>query len=155
MSRAFIVKNAAEYDQIDIATFVSVSTPWGGVNTATMGIEKAPAVIPSWYDVAPGSDFLLHLYDQPLPAETMFYLIFSIRGECSILMGNNDGTVETASQVDYRAQKESVRVFPINEDHGTIIHNEYVIDLILALLTGETEQVIDHIFDLLAEETGR
>ena len=36
-------------------------------------------------------------------------------------MGNNDGTIEIASELDYRAQRDAKRIFGYDEDHGSIL----------------------------------
>jgi hypothetical protein len=134
VARAFIVELMEKQESVQVGTFITVSTPWGGVNTAALGIKHAPAAIPSWFDVAPDSDFLTRLYDKPLSAGVRFYLIFGVRGECSMLMGNNDGTVEIASELDLRAQNEAERIFGFDEDHGSIIESDLVLSLIENLL---------------------
>jgi len=134
VSRAFIVELMETQESVQVDTFITVSTPWGGVNTAALGIKQAPAAIPSWFDVAPDSDFLQRLYEKTLPDETRFFLIFAVRGECSMLMGNNDGTVEIASEIDLQAQNEAERIFGFDEDHGSIIESDLVLSLIETLL---------------------
>ena len=67
VSRAFILKNAVEDQQPYIYKFISISTPWGGVSTAEIGVEKSPIVAPNWIDVAPKSEFIASLYTTPLP----------------------------------------------------------------------------------------
>ena len=37
--------------------FITLSTPWGGHQAAQIGVDYAPAVIPSWVDMVPGSPF--------------------------------------------------------------------------------------------------
>lgn len=134
VSRAFILKNVLETKQSYIDTFISMSTPWGGVSTAAMGVEKAPAVVPNWHDVSPGSDFLHTIYDTQFPNNVKFHLLFGVRGESSILMGNNDGTVEIASEIDHRAQADAAGFYGFDEDHGTILTSERVLDLLVEIL---------------------
>ena len=55
--------------------YVSFDSPYGGVEDAKKGVEKAPAVVPSWRDVATGSPFLEQLYQGP--AQAPFPSIFS------------------------------------------------------------------------------
>ncbi len=54
--------------------YVSFDSPYGGVEAAKKGVEKAPAVVPSWRDVATGSPFLEQLYQGPALAALPFYL---------------------------------------------------------------------------------
>ena len=60
--------------------FVTLSTPWQGHSMAALGVQRAPAVAPSWYDMAPGSPFL-RAVQAPLPSrESRIYLLFSYSG---------------------------------------------------------------------------
>ena len=52
--------------------------------------------------------------------------MFSYKGNCSLFLENNDGTVELSSELDQRAQKEADRIFGYNEDHGSILFSERV-----------------------------
>ena len=127
VSRAFILKNAIDDKQTYINKFISISTPWGGVNTAAMGVENSPIVVPNWIDVEPKSNFIESIYAEHLPERIKFYLMFGIRGECSRMMENNDGTIEIASELDYRAQMEAVRIFGYNEDHSSVLTSPKVL----------------------------
>ena len=103
VSRAFIHKNSANDQQRYVRKLIAMSTPWGGVKTASMGVKNAPVVVPNWYDVSPDSDFIESLYERPLPDHVAFFLMFGVHGNCSIMMANNDGTIEISSEIDYRA----------------------------------------------------
>ncbi|MEA3469185.1 MAG: alpha/beta hydrolase, partial [Thermodesulfobacteriota bacterium] len=139
VSRDFIIKNVIEEQQTYIDKFISMSTPWGGVGTAALGVKKAPAVVPSWYDVAPDSDFLEHLYKDPLPEKVEFYLLFGVRGKCSMMMKNNDGTVEIASEIDHRAQADAAGFYGFDEDHMSILTSDRVIKQILKLMNTKEQ----------------
>lgn len=136
VSRAFIIKNMGEKQQNYIKKFISMSTPWGGVNTAALGVKKAPVVIPNWYDLAPDSEFLQYIYKDSLPQDVKFYLLFGVRGKYSMLMANNDDKVEIASEIDYRAQADATGFYGFNEDHQSILTSDRVIDLLFKLLDG-------------------
>lgn len=130
VSRAFILKNRLEDRQNYIKKFLSISTPWGGITSADLGVKNAPGVIPSWYDVAPESAFLQEIYSRSLTDKVDFHLLFGVKGKCSIMMANNDGTVEIASEIDYRAQDDAVSIHAFNEDHMSILTSDRVISLI-------------------------
>jgi pimeloyl-ACP methyl ester carboxylesterase len=134
VSRAFILKNAIEDKQNYIYKFISISTPWGGVSTAALGVKQSPVVMPNWIDVEPESKFIKYLYSQHLPKTIDFYLLFGVRGKCSYLMENNDGTIEIASELDYRAQNEAKRIFGYNEDHDSILTSPEVLDRFHSLM---------------------
>lgn len=127
VSRAAILKSRFDNRQPYIRLFISISTAWGGVRMARKGVEQAPVAVPSWHDVATGSVFIDNLFQRGLSPDVPFYLFFSHKGNCSVFMGNNDGTVELNSQLDYRAQQDAVRIFGYDEDHVSILASEPVI----------------------------
>ena len=47
--------------------------------------------------------------------------MFSHRGDCGLFLHKNDGTVELASELDYRAQAEAERGIGFDEDHNSIL----------------------------------
>lgn len=53
-----------------------------------------------------------------------------------MLMGNNDGAVELASELDYRAQKEAQRIIGFDETHISILSSQIVIDQYNQILTS-------------------
>lgn len=128
VSRAAILANRDHAGSACIPLFISLSTPWGGVRMAQKGAEKAPTAIPSWLDVAPGSEFIQKIYSQLLSPDVAFHLFFSHKGNCSLFMENNDGTVELDSELDYRAQADAVRIYGFNEDHGSILSSQKAIE---------------------------
>ena len=128
VSRAAILANRNHAGSAPINLFVSLSTPWGGVRMAQKGAEKAPTAIPSWHDVAPDSEFIRKIYSQSLLTDVPFHLFFSHKGNCSLFMENNDGTVELDSELDYRAQADAVRIYGFNEDHGSILSSQETIE---------------------------
>lgn len=120
-------------------TFVSISTPWGGDTLADMGVKYSPGVIPVWEDIQAGGSFIQSLYREKLPATVAHYLFFSYRGNHNPLRPNNDEVVTLASQLDLRAQAEAERVYGFDEDHGSILLSEAVIDQLNAILAAGSE----------------
>jgi hypothetical protein len=127
VSRAFLMKNVFEDGQDYIKLFVSISTPWNGHKAANSGVERAPAVIPSWYDMVPDSGFIQSIYKRKFPSDIRFCLLFSFRGDCRLSMGNNDGTVELVSVLDSRAQADADRIIGFDENHVSILSSQEVI----------------------------
>ncbi len=134
VARSFILLNGHESRQQYIKTFISISTPWNGHRMAAKGVKHAPTAVPSWYDMAPDSDFIQSIFREKLPDFLKYYLFFSYKGKYSSFLANNDGTVEIASQLDLRAQSEAEKVFGYDEDHGSILTGENVIKQIIQLL---------------------
>ena len=86
VSRAFVLEHHARVEDDPIGLFVSYSTPWEGVASAQVGVEKSPVVIDSWRDVASGSEFLRAIFYQDpeaklpreLPKGVSYHLIFGV-----------------------------------------------------------------------------
>ena len=136
VSRSFIMRNIHTDKQDYIKLFVSISTPWNGHRLTAKGVEGAPAAIPSWYDMIPESDFIKSIFKKQFPPGLKYYLLFSYRGDYSLLLHNNDGTVELSSELDYRAQEEAIKVFGFDEDHGSIVFSPKLIKYYHEILSG-------------------
>ena len=128
VSRSFIMRNVYGDKQDYIKLFVSISTPWNGHRLSAKGVEGAPTAVPSWHDMIPDSPFIQTLYKKDFPPELKFYLLFSHRGDCSLFLYNNDGTVELASELDFRAQAGAERVIGFDEDHDSILISPGVLE---------------------------
>jgi len=146
VARSFILRNAYESQQDFIKLFISISTPWNGHRMTEKGVKQAPTAVPSWYDMVPDSDFIQAVFQRKLPRFVRYYLFFSFKGNCSLFLENNDGTVELSSELDYRAQAEADRLFGYNEDHGSIIYSDRVLSQIDELLKFRTPNFIKTLF---------
>ena len=136
VARGFILQNINDDQQDYIRLFISISTPWGGHRMAEKGVEQAPTAVPSWYDMVPGSPYIDAIFAQKLPDSLPYYLMFSHSGEHSRTMRNNDGSVELASELDYRAQAEAERIFGYDETHVGILSSKRVLEAVNLLLDG-------------------
>ena len=110
-----------------VKLFISISTPWGGEQRAKTGVENSPAVIPSWKDMEPGSDFIRSIFAVKLPDAIRYYLFFGHKGGGSVFRQNNDNTVTLESMLDPRAQAGALKVIGFNEDHISILNSAEVI----------------------------
>ena len=127
VSRGFINHHVAENDPPFVKCFVTLSTPWQGHQSAQLGVDHAPAAVPSWYDMVPGSPYLQSLFEKSLPPEITCHLLFSYQGKPSFLNdANNDGTVTLWSQLHLPAQLEAAKVIGFDEDHTSILNAEKV-----------------------------
>lgn len=127
VARDFIHKNTAGHDPELIKLFVTLSTPWEGHAAAGIGLRIAPAIIPSWYDIVPDSPYLHAVLDQPLPANTPHYLMFSHGGSPSVIgEGNSDGMVTLQSQLPDILQARAAEVIGYDQDHAGILLSEQV-----------------------------
>ena len=121
VTRAFLLGYGEYFPSIKL--FISISTPWGGVDTARTGVEQSPVVVPSWKEVAVGSKFMKYLHTHPLPETVRFYLLFSYRGNRNPFKPNNDGTISMASVLDPHIQDEAVGIYGLNEGHASILNS--------------------------------
>ncbi len=116
--------------------FVTLSTPWGGHQAAQIGVDHAPAVIPSWIDMIPNSPFQQTLFQTRLSDHIEYYLFFSFKGGHNpFTNGNDDGTVSLLSQLKTEAQDAAIKTIGFNEDHTSILRAPHAIEKIEALLT--------------------
>ena len=116
-----------------IDRLITFSTPWQGHKGAAIGVQLAPEVVPSWIDIAPGSDFLTNLARRGLPTGVRHMLLFSYHGSSS--MGDKaDGTVALTSQLDPDYQISAERVIGFDETHGTILVGEQPLQILPTLL---------------------
>ena len=128
VARSFIIENSFEGGNDYLRLFVSISSPFGGLETAKKGVESAPAAIPSWHDVVPGSPFIEKIFSQPLSTKIDYYLLFSHKGDCSYFMDNNDGSVTLRSQLELRAQKDAIERWGFDEGHVSILSSEDLLE---------------------------
>lgn len=129
VARGFINRNVAQEGESAVDLFVTISTPWQGDDAAQMGVSQAPVVVPSWYDMVPGSPYASSLFEQPLPEKLPYFLLFSYQGKGSLISSaNNDGTVTLKSQLLPKAQDAATRVIGYDEGHVSILQNKQVVN---------------------------
>ncbi len=104
-----------------VKLYISISTPWGGEQRAKTGVDNSPAVIPSWKDIEPDSDFIRSIFATKIPDTIRYYLFFGHKGGGSPFRQNNDNTVTLESMLDPRAQADALKVIGFNEDHVSIL----------------------------------
>ncbi len=129
VSRAAINKAMTQYPENPIRLFITLSTPWEGVDSARLGVEHSPIVVQSWIDVAPGSPFLDKLFEHPLSKKITYYQLFGIIG------GNGtDGAVPLTSVASLRAQADAARLYAYPVTHAGMLRNDQVIKQVNMLL---------------------
>ncbi|HOG11793.1 MAG: hypothetical protein PHW80_03630 [Smithellaceae bacterium] len=98
---------------------ISFNSPYGGVEAAASGIKYAPAVVPSWHDVAAGSPFLNELYTEGKHKAIPFYLFFGYKtGDSS------DGTITLQSQLNRNIHLSAHKSYGFNASHVGILRDE-------------------------------
>jgi pimeloyl-ACP methyl ester carboxylesterase len=121
VSRGFLLRHARTSTAGLIPVFVSISSPWGGDPSARMGVSMAPAVVPVWHDMSPGSEYLESLFGRALPPETRHHLIFTFNRNSALPGDSSDRTVTVASQLRPEAQREAARLYGFDDDHDSVL----------------------------------
>ena len=125
--RSFIDRHRSNAPGYDLKLFVSISTPWGGIDRARLAREQGLFVFPPcWKDLASGSEFMDNLFQERIPPKVDFCLFFGYKGDNLLLKGADDGSVALKSQLDFRAQLEATRSYGFDENHVTILFSEEV-----------------------------
>jgi pimeloyl-ACP methyl ester carboxylesterase len=120
-----------------LAMYVSFSTPYGGNDSARIGVENAPLVIPAWRDIATGSDFLVYLGQRPFPKKLPFHLFFTYQDQARLKLGESgDGVVTLKSQLLPSLQSAATRVYGFNETHEGLLTSEMARTEFYRLLEG-------------------
>jgi pimeloyl-ACP methyl ester carboxylesterase len=110
---------------VRVSHFVSISTPWGGNESAAAGVERLKYPVPSWRDVAPGSDYLTSILSEPLPDGTRHDLIFTFKSSGGIgLPNDNDGSVGVASELVPAVQQAAHSVFGLPLSHAEVLQSK-------------------------------
>jgi hypothetical protein len=126
-----------------IPMLIGISNPWGGSIKTRPGTRfsfsgkkgSRFALAESWDEFVDQTPFIDHLFDNPLPKETAFHIIYSVGGEDDFLEGRDDGALPESSlgRPEAVAEAQSVTVF---EDllHSNIIYSEKTIAKTISLL---------------------
>jgi pimeloyl-ACP methyl ester carboxylesterase len=130
LSRGFIFANEEANADPLTPLFVSISTPWGGHAAAQAGVDRAPAVVDSWRDMAPDSAFQRELYyrdpdskEQPrrLPGHVSHHILFGYKRDEASLGASSDGVITIASQLLPAAQDGVEEIYGIDATHAGIL----------------------------------
>lgn len=116
--------------------YISLCTPYGGIEAAAHSLGIAREIISSWRDISVGSPFLNKLNSNNLPESARFFLLFGFKNPATIhLSENSDGTILLASQLYEAAQQKATRLFGFNESHVSILVSPKAWDVIETILS--------------------
>lgn len=137
VSRGFVLRHHETSAKDPIVTFVTISSPLGGMASAGDGVTTSPIVVRSWYGLAPGSEYLDGLFYADYPARTRrrrlpdaiaYHMLFGYRGDSS------DGVVAIGSQLRAEAQEEARSLRGYDETHTGILASPAVAAHLNAIL---------------------
>ena len=143
VSRAFILQHYDDTSKEYIPLFVSISTPWAGHKAAESGVKHAPAVVRSWYDVAPNSAFLKEIFytdaetrehPRPLPEHAAQHLLFGFKRDTMLPGVSGDGVITLASQLRPEAQEDADHIYGFDHTHTGILQSPEVSELLNVIL---------------------
>lgn len=120
-----------------VESLTTISTPWNGVASAKSGVEWAPTVVPVWRDIDPDSDFVVTLFDLPLPSELPHNLLFGFHVDSFFGADSSDGVITLTSQLREEAQAGASVVHGYDEGHVSILGNVDVANLVNALMDNK------------------
>lgn len=134
VARSAINHGTANGSPLLVRLLITLATPWQGHRAAMQGVERSPFVIPSWYDMSPGSPFLRELAATPLPPCTEFVLLFGYRGASHGNGDLSDGSIFLSSVLDGGMQGAASVVRGFDADHVSILQNSDAILTVNELL---------------------
>jgi hypothetical protein len=117
-----------------LRTFTTLSTPWNGVDSAQNGVKWAPTVVPVWHDLGPDSEYVLTLFDTPLPDGLPHHLVFGFRQDSIFASESSDGVINLSSQLRDAAQEQAKTIRGYDEGHVSILRSNAAISNINSIL---------------------
>jgi pimeloyl-ACP methyl ester carboxylesterase len=116
VSRRMLREHAETNPKPFITKFVTIVSPLGGMPSADMGVKMAPAVVPSWRDIGPRSEYVKHLYDKALASEIEYSLFFAFNKDDA-----DDTVVALNSQLRKEARHEAAYLAAFQNTHTGVL----------------------------------
>ena len=118
VARSFVKKHEARHQVAPVAFMMTINSPMLGMNSAAMGVQFSPVVVPAWRDVAQNSEFVKGLNAWVWPQHIPYHLVFSYEP------GNgSDGVVSLESQIPMKLQDESARIYGFKGTHAGLLND--------------------------------
>ena len=134
VARGFVRLNQRDPGNQYLRLFVSLATPWNGIEWARIGVRRSPTVMPAWIDLQPGSDYQAALFARPFAPPLDYYLLWGRKDPDQALDKASDGVVAAASQLRAEAVRDARAVQGFKADHRGILLSPEVIQAWSALL---------------------
>ncbi|MCP3956526.1 MAG: hypothetical protein GY719_01600 [bacterium] len=124
VARSSLLQIERDADRGGIELFVTFSTPWNGHRGAAQGVKYAPAVVPSWIDMQPESDFLEGLESEPpgIPPHHLFFGFHTRKNP--LMLYSHDTVIAVGSQIHPWFQERAERIYGFDLDHVGILNDE-------------------------------
>jgi pimeloyl-ACP methyl ester carboxylesterase len=131
VARSFVMKHNLSGSPVRIALVMTINSPMNGMKSAKSGARHSPVVVPSWRDVAEGSEFIQNLHAWRWPKEVPYCLVFSYKpGE------GGDGVAPLETQVPLSLQDEASWIYGFPAEHSAVLTDEAFITRFKRILAG-------------------
>ncbi|CAH6967646.1 Alpha/beta hydrolase [Vibrio chagasii] len=121
-----------------VSSVTTISSPFGGVESAKQGVEYSPVVMPAWVDLNPDGKFIADLFIDSNKIHIPHFLAFGYNSGDLFNTNSNDGVINLSSQLSRPAQLKADQIRGYNENHLSILDNDHLFeDLSEFWLTAE------------------
>lgn len=121
-----------------ISSVTTISSPFGGVESAKQGVEYSPVVMPAWVDLNPDGKFIADLFIDNSKIHIPYFLAFGYNSGDLFNTNSNDGVINLSNQLSRPAQLNADQIRGYNENHLSILDNDDLFeDLSSFWLTAE------------------
>lgn len=130
MTRSFMMKHVERQSAYRIALGVTINSPLHGIESANVGVETSPIVVPVWRDMASNSEYVQRVNAWQWPHSIPYHLFFSfLPGE------PGDGVVPLTSQLSLSLQDQAVRIHGFQGEHTAVLADAQLTQRLTALLS--------------------
>ncbi|TKE88685.1 alpha/beta hydrolase [Vibrio sp. F12] len=121
-----------------VSSVTTISSPFGGVESAKQGVEYSPVVMPAWVDLNPDGKFIADLFIDSSKIHIPHFLAFGYNSGDLFNTNSNDGVINLSSQLSRPAQLNAEQIRGYDENHLSILDNDDLFeDLSSFWLTAE------------------
>ncbi|PTQ02698.1 lipase family alpha/beta hydrolase [Vibrio sp. ZF 223] len=121
-----------------VSSVTTISSPFGGVDSAKQGVEYSPVVMPAWVDLNPDGKFIADLFIDSSKIHIPHFLAFGYNSGDLFNTNSNDGVINLSSQLSRPAQLNADQIRGYNKSHLSILDNDDLFeDLSSFWLTAE------------------
>ncbi|WP_060982892.1 lipase family alpha/beta hydrolase [Vibrio splendidus] len=107
-----------------VSSVTTISSPFGGVDSAKQGDEYSPVVMPAWVDLNPDGKFIADLFIDSSKIHIPHFLAFGYNSGDLFNTNSNDGVINLSSQLSRPAQLNADQIRGYNENHLSILDND-------------------------------
>lgn len=107
-----------------VSSVTTISSPFGGVESAKQGVEYSPVVMPAWVDLNPEGKFIADLFIDNNKIQIPHFLAFGYNSGELFNTSSNDGVISLSSQLSRPAQLNAEQILGYDENHLSILDND-------------------------------